>query len=126
MKRIAFAGIVALSALAQPATALPPDKRAHAITGTAIYGAARAAGYTPRQSVAATAIVGVGYEAFQHVTKSGHVEAMDAVATIVPALLLAGAEWAISQRRTSPRNQPYIPTPVARESVIGWNPRGNR
>ena len=95
--------LIAALLIATPAHA--NDKALHALAGVAIYGATG--------SLGACVAAGVAKEAWDS-TGRGTVEAADAVATILPCLLM---HLIRSQRGPVERNEPR---PVDRAGLIEW------
>ena len=118
MKTIALT--IAALAIAAPVYALDfgqKDKQLHAIAGAGIYAASRVAGASPRRSLAICAAAGVLKEAYD-ATGRGNVEAADAIATVIPCLLMAAI-----QHRSRPTLRPherYVPPPVNRRALIAY------
>jgi hypothetical protein len=82
------------------------DKVLHALAGTAVYGATG--------SLAACVAAGVGKEVYD-ATGRGTVEAADALATVLPCLLM----HMLRPRTTAPKSKPATEE-VDREGMVAW------
>ena len=88
-----------------------PDKQLHALAGAGIYTSVQAIGGSDNQALATCAAVAVAKEAYDS-TGRGNVELADAIATILPCLLMHAMT---GNSDDQPAYNQHVETPVSPE-----------